>query len=82
MRVCISTVFYVQTVAVSERNKVLYSNQTQLYRLFIRGVPYAPVYTRASEISISNVKFDIVIIQDSGILVTEALNRHCFCNNF
>lgn len=81
-RVCVSTLFYALSVTVSERNKAFHSNQPELYRLFTRGVPYHPVYSSASEIYASNIKFDIVIFQEGGIMTTAALNRHCCGNNF
>lgn len=80
--VCVSTLFYALSVTVSERNKAFHSNQPELYRLFTRGVPYHPVYSSASEIYASNIKFDIVIFQEGGIMTTAALNRHCCGNNF
>lgn len=80
--VCASTLFYALSVTVSERNKAFHSSQTELYRLFTRGVPYHPVYSSASEIYASNIKFDIVIFQEGGIMTTAALNRHCCGNNF
>lgn len=78
---CVSTLFYAQSVAVSECNKVFHSNQPELYRLFTGGVPYRPVYSSANEILASSIKFDIVIFQEGGIIMTAALNRHCSCNN-
>lgn len=82
VHVCVSTQFYAQSVTISWRNKVFHSNRSELYRLFTRGVPYRPIYSSASEIFASRIKFDIVIFQEGGIMMTAALNRHCCCNDF